>query len=191
MANGKSSRWHAETGGPKHLVVINGESLLERIVRQLAELKQADIIITSGNPAYTVYGAKRHEPASNKLELDRFTTELIRDDCCFLYGDTFYTDAAMETIVEASVNDVIFAGNAKSIVAVIIKKKEPFLQAISKVRNAIKNAELTDGKGWHVYSAHVGQSLTSRDISKDFLMVDGICNINTVADYYELLNSFD
>lgn len=190
MANGKGSRWDSRADFPKHLAIINGETLLERIVHQLLALEETDIVITSSNPAYSVHGALRHTPENNTLEIDRFTTELISDDCCFLYGDTYYSDEAMSTIVGLPVDEVMFVGSHKSIIAVIVRKQEPFLRAVSKVREAIRCAELADGKGWHVYSAYVGQPLTSREISKDFLMVNGTQNLNTVEDYHELLRAF-
>ena len=189
MANGKGSRWKADSGIPKHLASVHGESLLERIVRQLIELKISDIVITSSNPSYTVYGAQRHEPASDKFELDRFTTELIADDCCFLYGDTFYTDEAMRTIVKLSVPELMFVGSARSIVAVSIKKKEPFEKALSEVRDAIARGKLEDARGWEVYNAYTSQPLDSRKAAKDYLIIGGTKNINTVEDYYELVRS--
>ena len=189
MANGKGSRWKDDSDMPKHLASIHGESLLERIVRQLIELKASDIVITASNPRYTVFGAHRHEPASDKFEIDRFTTELIADDCCFLYGDTFYTDEAMRTIVKLPVSDLMFVGSARSIVAVVVKKREPFEKALFEVRDAVERGELEDARGWEVYNAYTDKPLDSRKASKKYLIIDGTKNINTVEDYYELVRS--
>jgi len=192
MANGKGSRWKAGSDMPKHLAAVHGESLLERIVRQLIELKVSDIVITSSNLAYNVFGAHRHEPASDKFELDRFTTELIADDCCFLYGDTFYTDEAMRTIVKLPVSELMFVGSARSIVAVIVKKREPFEKALFEVRAAIERGEIEDARGWEVHNVYTGQPLDSRKASsEDYLIIGGTKNINTVEDYYELVRSPD
>ena len=92
MADGKGTRWNNYGNTTKHLYEINGESLLARTVRLLRENNVSDIIITSHNPKYEIDGAKRYEPKNNVLEIDRFTYELIEDDVCFLYGDTFYTE---------------------------------------------------------------------------------------------------
>jgi hypothetical protein len=161
--------------------------LLERIVRQLTEAQVSDITITSGNPAYNVPGAKRYQPLNNRREIDRFAPELISDDCCFLYGDTFYTDDAMRTICGLSVEDLMFVGSRRSIVAVVIRRAEAFRKALLRVCHAIDAGELADGKGWQVYSAYTGQPLTSRTIAGDFLLIEGTKNIDTAEDYRDLL----
>jgi len=90
MADGKGSRWKNYKGIPKHLIEINGEKIIQRTIRLLREYApQNEIIVTSHNPAYEFEGAVRYEPQNNLLEIDRFTEELIIDDICFLYGDTF------------------------------------------------------------------------------------------------------
>jgi len=190
MADGKSRRW-GDSENPKQLAVIGGETLLQRLVRQLSELAASEVIITSHNPAFETAGARRHEPLNNHRELDRFTAELICDDCCFLYGDTYYSSQAIATIAGLSISEVGFVGNGTSIVAIVVKDSQAFKQAVAQVDEAIANGELVDGKGWQVYSAYVGQPLASRDKPRDFLLIDGVFNVNTIDDYHELLEVTD
>ncbi|MGN0073620.1 MAG: NTP transferase domain-containing protein, partial [Coriobacteriales bacterium] len=92
MANGKGRRWGGYHGIPKQLISIEGETLLQRTTRLVHENDQdAEVIISSSNPLCVAEGATRHEPERGAREIDRFCYELIDDDVCFLYGDTFYT----------------------------------------------------------------------------------------------------
>ena len=84
--NGRQERkrWNYYNDIPKHLIEIDGETLLERTVRLLKKYhEEAPVIITSHDKRYEVKGAIRHEPKSNVLEIDRFTKELISDNVCF------------------------------------------------------------------------------------------------------------
>ncbi|MBR3705875.1 MAG: 2-C-methyl-D-erythritol 4-phosphate cytidylyltransferase, partial [Firmicutes bacterium] len=109
MADGKGTRWQNYNDIPKHFIEIGGETLLARTVRLLNEGDgAADVIITSHDPRYEVPGARRYEPLNNHLEIDRFTEELIGDDVCFLYGDTYYSREAMDTILRTETEDMIF-----------------------------------------------------------------------------------
>ena len=127
MADGKGRRWNNFDNIPKHLIEINGETLLSRTVRLLKEFNSdAEVIITSHDPRYEVEGARRYEPRNNMLEIDRFTEELIEDDICFLYGDTYYSEKAMETITTTEADDLMFFGNGKAIVAIKVKDASVF-----------------------------------------------------------------
>ena len=53
MANGKGMRWNRYLAFPKHLITIEGETLLARIVRQVKTRQpSAEIYIPSDNPQY-------------------------------------------------------------------------------------------------------------------------------------------
>ena len=98
MADGKGTRWNNYNNIPKHFIEVNGETLLARTVRLLHTYdKDCEVIITSHDSRYDVEGATRYEPKDNVLEIDRFTRELVEDDVCFLYGDTYYSDDAMDS----------------------------------------------------------------------------------------------
>ena len=121
MADGKGLRWGYYNNMPKHLIKINEETLLERTVRLIkVNDLSGKIIITSHDPRYEVAGAIRHEPKNNILEIDRFTQELIEDNTCFLYGDTYYSEKAMNKIFTAKTKDILFFGTKEKIIAIKI-----------------------------------------------------------------------
>ena len=78
MADGEGKRWKNYNGLPKHLIPVDGEPIIKRTIDQIRSIDdRGDIIITSHNESYEFEGAKRYEPESNHLEIDRFTEELI------------------------------------------------------------------------------------------------------------------
>ena len=100
MADGKGTRWQNYIDIPKHFIEIIGETLLARTVRLLRQGDPGcEVIITSHDPRYEVEGATRDEPVNNHLESDRFTEELIADNVCFLYVDTYYSEDAADIII--------------------------------------------------------------------------------------------
>ena len=187
MADGKGTRWNNYMGIPKHFAEISGEKLILRTVRLLHKLKQEDIevIVTSHDQRYEFAGSRRYEPQNNRLEIDRFTEELIEDDMCFLYGDTYYTENAIQRILETQTDDILFFGNRKTIVGVKIKDSELFRKHVATVRKLYLEGQISKCIGWQVY-----QSLTNQDFEKaaelgrNFIFVDEqTVDIDTEMDY--------
>lgn len=190
MADGNMTRWVAENGVPKHLLVFDGETLLQRLVRQLRTAdRDCRIIITSHNKAYEVSGATRYEPRDNRLEIDRFTWELIEDNVCFLYGDTYYTDDAVAFICSgAPEEDLHFVGNGRSIVAVIARSAAVLRRHITRVREAFLTGACDDCRGWQVYQSYAGLPLGKPSIAGSFTRLqDETCGFDTWQNYQDFL----
>ena len=186
MADGKGTRWHNYNGIPKHLIEIDGETLLARTVRLIRERdKDADVIITSHNPKYEVDGASRYEPKDNKVEIDRFTWELIEDDCCFLYGDTYYTEDAMARIIHEEGEDILFFGSRKSIVAIKVYNAMLFKEHVARVKKLYLDGEITKCVGWQVYQSFIGQKICEdkNPGEKFILLEDSTKDFNTPEEY--------
>lgn len=157
MANGRGTRWDDHLGVPKHLVEIDGETLLRRLVRQVATVDpDADIVISASDPRYETVGARRHVPLVNEIELDRFPLELVVDDVCFLYGDTVYSDAAIAAILSAPANELDFFGDERAIVAVRCARAEVLLGELSRVRQLYLSGAISTCIGWQVYQSYEG-----------------------------------
>lgn len=189
MADGKMTRWEPGRANPKHLLKIGGETLLERLVRQL---KTADggakIVVTSHDPRYEVAGAVRYEPKNNVMEIDRFTWELIDEGVCFLYGDTYYTDDAIEKICACRGEDLFFVGSKTSVVAVKVYSPDVMKDHIQRVRKAYLDGETKDCKGWQVYQSFEGLPFGSRQIKDHFLRLeDSTQGFNTMGEYQTFL----
>ena len=182
MADGKGLRWGNFTDRPKHLIEINGSTLLERLTNQILSVDaSAEIIITARDERYEVLGAVRHVPLNNENEIDRFTEELIENNVCFLYGDTYYTDAAVEKIINTNGNHLLFFGNHRRIVAVKVFDGLYLKKHLNKIKKISPN-----GKGWDVYQSHSG--LQRNAIGQDYVLIEnGVQDFNTPQDYLDFV----
>ena len=185
MADGKGTRWNNYKNVPKHLVEVNGEVLLARIVRLLKKFdKDSDVIITSHDTRYEFDGSTRYEPLNNMLEIDRFTYELIDNNICFLYGDTYYTEETIKKIIDSDPEDILFFGNQKSIVAIKIKDAELFKKHINNVKQLYLSNKIKNCKGWQVYQSFQNLEFDKKEIKDKFVIVDNeTVDYNTPDDY--------
>lgn len=173
MADGKGTRWHNHNNIPKHFIEVDGETLLARTVRLLRTLdKDCDVIITSHDPRYEVPGAVRYEPKNNHLEIDRFTSELICDDVCFLYGDTLYSEDTIKTIVETPTEDIIFFGNRRSIVAIKVADGKLFAGHVDRVRQLFLDGKIQKCIGWQVYQSFLGLPFGEKKIADKYILIE-------------------
>ena len=185
MADGKGTRWNNYHNIPKHLIEIDGETLLARTVRLLRENDaRADIVITSHDPRYEVPGARRYEPQNNHLEIDRFTEELIADDVCFLYGDTFYSESVIQKIADTPAEKLLFFGNERSIVAIKVADGALFRQHVDRVRALFLAGKIEKCIGWQVYQSFEGLPFGEKTIAADYILIqDGTEDFNSPEDY--------
>ena len=185
MADGKGTRWNNYHNIPKHLIEIGGETLLARTVRLLRENDaRADIVITSHDPRYEVPGARRYEPQNNHLEIDRFTEELIADDVCFLYGDTFYSESVIQKIADTPAEKLLFFGNERSIVAIKVADGALVRQHVDRVRALFLAGKIEKCIGWQVYQSFEGLPFGEKTIAADYILIqDGTEDFNSPADY--------
>ena len=191
MADGKMTRWRGSFELPKHLLPIGNEVLLGRIVRQIKDNDpQAEIIVTSHDPRYGNYGAVRYEPKNNIYEIDRFTAELITDDVCFLYGDTYYTDEAIRKICSIQTDTMYFVGTSRSIVAVKVHDSALMRLHLERIRNLHIAGKLKDCRGWQLYQSFTGQLFEKINIGENFLTLDDDTQgFNCVEEYQNFLES--
>lgn len=186
MADGKGTRWNNHNGIPKHLIEIDGEILIERTVRLLNKYdEEAKVIITSHDKRYEFPGSTRYEPKNNNLEIDRFTEELIEDNICFLYGDTYYSSDAIKKIISTPVEDLLFFGNEKSIVAVKVKDSNLFKHHISIVKELYLNNMIKNCKGWHVYQSFQNLEFDKKQIGDKYIIIDDKTKDYNTPDEYE------
>lgn len=185
MADGKGTRWGNYQDKPKHLIEIDGETLLGRTVRLLKEKDpECRVVITSHDKRYEFEGATRYEPKNNVLEIDRFTEELIADDICFLYGDTYYAEDAIETITGTAAEDILFFGNGRAIVAVKVSDGKLFKHHVDRVRELFLEGKIDKCIGWQVYQSFLNLPFGEKKIDTKFILLkDGTEDFNSPDDY--------
>lgn len=193
MADGMGMRWKNHNRIPKHLVKVNGVTLLERTTALIKTYSpDSEVIITTHNENYETPGAVLYAPLHNELEIDRFTAELIDDDICFIYGDTYYSDYAIEQIVKAPVEDILFFGADKSIVGIKIKNGALFRHHVERVRKLFLNGEIQQCIGWQVYLSFCGLPLDKKQIAQNFVLFEDLTkNFNTPDDLEQFAQSME
>ena len=92
------------------MIEINGETLLARTTRLLKENGATDYIITCANNCYAQYGLTM-EQSYHDCEIDRFEEINTNEPICYLYGDVYYTENAIKTIINTPADDVLYFGH--------------------------------------------------------------------------------
>lgn len=182
MAAGKGTRWNNHLGVPKHLIEINGETLLGRTTRLLKENGINDYIITSSDERYKQYG-KTEPQRDNDCEIDRF--QVVNDkEICYLYGDVYYTEEAIKTIINTKTEDILFFGSHVEIFAIKIMNRDLFYEHKNKVKDLYMSGKINRCIGWEVYrSLHKIPFNEHRIIDRYVYIEDGTDDIDYPEDY--------
>ena len=191
MDGGKGTRWNNYSGITKQEAIINGENLLERIVRLIYEFDEnANIIILSNNEAHRVPTTTLHSPLHSNYYKNKYCYELIDEPLIYLYGDTFYERDSIRKIIEMADGDVLFYGNSKAIIGLKINNVELFKQALDLYRgpgslyNYFKKLSQIDNKdrfrfvGNEFYNINYGKDYESLKKVEEKLFYEGklLCN---------------
>ena len=182
MANGEGLRWGNFLGVPKHLITIEGKTLLDRLVQQLTRLDpEGEFVISSADHRTETVGAWRHRPERNRLEIDRFVPELVTDNVVFLYGDTYYSDEAITQIVNDGGQGIRFFGDTERIAAVRSTEKQRLLDLLVTLRKRCSEGDLPDCKGWQLLQKVSGEDVRPGPVAANRL---------TENPHYTVLESF-
>lgn len=192
MANGRGMRWGEHLDVPKQLIHVDCQTLLERIISQVSERDPlGELIISSADSRCETRGALRHVPLRNEIELDRFPPELLTDDTCFLYGDTYYTGDAMDGIVHAEKLPLQFFATTTRIVGVRTIDPATFLRHLVILRDRFLKGEVAGCRGWDLL-----EQTTARGECAGLTMISGDtrdfnCPEDLDAFWRERSGSFD
>lgn len=183
MAAGLGTRWNNYLGVPKHLIEINGETLLGRTTRLLKENGINDYVITCEDPRYAQYGPTSPQ-TYHDCEIDRFEEKLVDGPVCYLYGDVYYTTNAIKTIIETPANDILFFGHEGEIFAVKVKDRELFSKHKSKVKELYLSHKINRCIGWEIYRSLNNIPFNQHIISNRYIKIlDGTDDIDYPVDY--------
>lgn len=171
VSAGEGSRWCNYLGVPKHLAPVDGEPILYRTVRLLKQFNTiSEIYIIGPNDSrYKLEGTKLYTPNINSLnyDADKFLSseELWSntDRTVILFGDVFFTEQALDTIINCNLKSWLAFGrfNGSAITGSkygeifghsfypddIKQHKESLLHAIELV----KQRKAKKGNGWEHY----------------------------------------
>jgi len=181
MADGDGKRWNNYLGVPKHLVEINGEPLLARTTRLLKENGITNYVITTRDERYGQYGETIPQ-SKRDCEVDRF--EEFSKPVCYLYGDVYYTEYAIKTIVNTETDDILFFGSEWEIFAIKVNNIENFYKHKNKIKELFLRGDVSRCIGWEVYKSIHNLSLDEHNITSDYIKIlDGTDDIDYPQDY--------
>lgn len=200
LADSKSGKTFEK---PRQLTEINGESVIKRTIRLLKENGIKDITITSHDKRFNNLGAERYEPLYNDWDtiektgywLSAFPIELLNEPITFLFGDVYYSENAIKTIVNTQAKDILFFCTYQNISKKYIKHHdEPlafkvidynlFKEHIEKVK-AFKDSGKAPREPitWELYRSINNQPLTIHKMTTNYIAInDESCDIDTVRD---------
>ena len=185
MCAGKGTRWGNYKGVPKHLIEINGETLLGRTTRILKQFN-VDYIITSSDERYKEYG-KTIPQSYIDCEVDRFE-DIDEEEICYLYGDVYYTEEALRTIINTSTNEILFFGSNFEIFAIKIVNKSLFMEHKNRVKDLYLKKEINRCIGWEVYRSLNNIPFNEHIINDRYVKIlDGTDDIDYPEDYEKFI----
>ena len=190
MCAGKGTRWGNYKGVPKHLIEINGETLLGRTTRLLKKYGVYRYVITTKDVRYKQYGLTRPQSFED-CEIDRFE-DITGDEVCYIYGDVYYTEEALKTIVKTQTDDILFFGSNFEIFAIKVMNKELFMEHKNRVKELYLKREINRCIGWEVYRSLHNIPFEEHRITDDyFKILDGTDDIDYPVDYENFVKKFE
>jgi hypothetical protein len=219
LCAGRGERWDNYLGIPKHLIEIDSgdgraERLIDRTVRLVRERSDeaTTILIASFDPRYEVPGTMRYEPAHGRerfTDTDKFlsSAELwsADDPTIVLYGDVFFTEAAMETILSFAGAEFAFFGRPRpsqctghlwqEMFALVIPpgSREHLQRTMLEVRDMLDEGQIRRGGGWECYRHACGLTpvcvyAVRSDVANHFVEIDDFTDdFDSPYDYEQWL----
>lgn len=176
---------------PKHLSVVKGERLVDRTIRLLKENGITDISISSNNPIFDSCGVPRlehintYEHSGNGQKgywLDAYYP--VEEPVIYIYGDVYFTDNAIKTIVNYKSNDNILFGTSDAKNKYHQNWGEPFAYMVNdyaKFFKGIEDVKRLQDKGltnrmpvtWELYRYLNGLDVNvQRVLDKTYVCID-------------------
>ncbi len=100
LAAGDGERWGDYLGVPKQLISINGESLLERMVRLVRRNGIHDIDVVAIDERLRIPGCGFYRPERRRWTVESMLSSrgLWKEDTIVLLGDVYFTDRAIRRV---------------------------------------------------------------------------------------------
>ena len=185
MCAGSGTRWNNYLGGPKYLAPVDGEPILTRTKRLLQERGYHNITVTGVD----------YQIDPNECEIDRFygARKLWEDDNIHLYGDCYYTEHAIDKILNTKYDNFQFYGRGGatktkkwSEIFAIRFKEDYILPSLKIVRELYKNGEIKRCIGWELYRQLLNIPLNKHKIPSNFTTINDLTDDFDDPDEYDL-----
>lgn len=191
---------------PKQLSLVKGERIVDRTIRLLKENGIKEIYISSNNPLFDSCDAIRLENKENNFTqkeketigywLDAFYP--INEEVCYIFGDVYFTEEAIKTIVNYKTDKNILFGTSDALnkyhnnwgepFAYIVKDYKTFFKGIKEVKTMydkglIKRHPIV----WELYRYLHNIDINTQRIVGDYICIDdGTIDIDNPKQVEEL-----
>lgn len=193
MCGGTYPGW----GTPRQFLRINNEAIIERTIRLLRENGVEDIAISSNHPKFEEMGVPVLKHENDYVGYEYNKGEGLWCNCfyptdeptCYLFGDVIYSPQAIETIVEAETDDILFFGSRPPFWKGYPKPWiEPFAFKVTDtdhLKSAISKVRALDAQGafnrrpiaWELWSIITGHD--PNEINYDYIAInDYTCDVD-------------
>ena len=190
-------------GMPRQLVDINGEPVIARTIRQLKEHGIDDIIVVAKDKRFNELGVKVHKPLNSTYNylteegyyIDLFPFELMNEPVCFMMGDVYFSDDAINTIVTTDTDSTLYFCSYNNKANEYIKKwDEPFAYKVVDIelfKNKINEVKrLWDEKAtwrnpiiWELYRCINGLNVNVHKMTENYIAINDVtCDIDDKQD---------
>jgi hypothetical protein len=197
IAAGEASRWGEYLGVPKHLIDIDGEPLLHRTVRQLVRQVSTVWVVARNDDRYREHVGHTYTVDPNNSDMDKFYSgrALWKGHTLIVYGDTFFTDDAIDTICGPTDDWHLYCRPHGSSVtgspygecfafSVPGHRHDLFRDTVVHVAGMHELGQTPRAGGWELYRALLGQSLTDHVMGEHHTVIDDFTeDFDTPADY--------
>lgn len=192
---------------PKQLYKVNGERIVDRTIRLLKEYGIDKVYISSNNPLFDTCDAIRLENKKNTYRLTKYGNKgnwldayyPVEEPVCYLYGDVYYSENAIETIVNHKSNKNILFGSEAAKNVFHQNWGEPFAFKVNDYKTffqGIKDVLVLKEKGlinrepvsWELYRYLNGLDINIQRVLDDTYVVieDGTIDIDSPDDIERL-----
>lgn len=189
LAAGKGTRWGNYMGIPKQMAPINGEPILLRTVRQLKE-RGCNIFLTV--PKIDFFGkidGVEQIIGKDEIEIDKFLNAKEKTGAIIFWGDTYFTDEAMDTIIGSDFDFRFFGRRGRSTITgkkwgelFAVKTNAMVMEKAAELRTMAP--KLKRCASWELYRLICGYPLTIHKVGDHFTNIDDLTDdIDYPIDY--------
>ena len=185
IAAGEGSRWSEYLGVPKHLIDVGGETLLHRTVRQLADRVEQVWVVARNDDRYRQHAGDTYTIDPSSSDMDKFYSgrALWEGHTLIVYGDTYFTAAAMDTICADTDDWRLYCRPHGSTVtgspygecfafSLPRSTHSQVLSAVVHVAGMHELGQTPRAGGWELYRAMLGLSLTEHVMGDHHTVID-------------------
>ena len=184
---------HTET--PKHFHRVNGERIVERVIRLLRENGITDISISSNHTDFKQFGLpilQHPNPYYGNAGtwVDGFYP--IDLPVCYVFGDVVFSPEAIKTIISTDTDDIEFFASAPPFAknyikpwaepfAFKVRNQEHFQQSLVRVKE-LKSQFNRDPIAWELWQVIKGTPINQIDYTNYTVINDYTCDVDSYKD---------